>query len=583
MRVSIFFSGVSILILFGLGRAAAAGEEWIFLKDGRVGWGNPAGDPVAVRLPGGGSEQVAKDKVNFSRSKERVDKAVEAMLSLLADGKTFTGCVERFKAMDIALVPKALEFLKRPDARFRIAALFALQYGWSKEALEASQAALDDADRDVRKTAAALLEKHVPLEDLAKRLKPWIEGRDGVLAAAAFHVVGRFYPAEAVACAKRLLQDPKLRAEIAPEMPRFLTPELTADTLQLLDDPKPEVRRWGISSLVAQLAGGEEVRARVAALLDGGGAEDREMAGEYFAFLGTDAELPKLRETLRGESDAYARAALSGAVALLEARRRVVQAEQASRERVGAKDAAPADSLALFRTKETIEPPYVYGTTMLKDIDPFLIRTRNLFVNRCMPGPLGEQGQLDDFADEAVLKPAECWMPPVRGYMDPKRKSFGCQIPESSHVFSGSVHIGDDVAWGQDLRTVVAVAPGVVRRVLHVPSWGFIVIVEHAQSATQRVCSLYAHLSPALQVRPGDFVEGGQRIGAVGRGLTQENGGYPSHLHFGLHRGPYEQGRWISGYISPSDWERGEHGWLAPQAFLAERAGAATPAVPAAR
>ncbi|MCK6471431.1 MAG: peptidoglycan DD-metalloendopeptidase family protein [Planctomycetes bacterium] len=581
MRSAIFLSNLILLCLLGMDRAEAAGEEWIFLKDGRVGWGNPAGDLVSVRLPGGTVEQLAKDKINFSRSKERIDKTVDAMLTLLSDGRTYTGCVERFKAMDIALVPKAIEFLKWPDARFRIAALFALQYGWSKEAQEAVLAALDDADRDVRKTAAALLEKHVPLEDLAKRLKPWVEGQDAVLAAAAFHVVGRYYPAEAVACAKRLLKDPKLRAEIAPELPRFLTPELTGDTLQLLDDPKPDVRRLGISSLVAQLADGAEVRARVADLLKGGRSEDREMAGEYFAFLGSDAEIPLLREALRVEDDAYARAALAGAVALLEARSKVAAGQKASREMLGVKDAPPADALSAFRTKETLEPPYVYGTSEFQCLDPFFVRTRQLFANRCMPGSFGEGGELDDFEDEAVLKPAGHWMPPVRGYADPKRKSFGFQIPESLHVFSGSVHIGDDVAWGQDLRTVVAVAPGVVRRVLHVPSWGFIVIVEHAQSATQRVCSLYAHLSPALQVRPGDFVECGQRIGAVGRGLTHENGGYPAHLHFGLHRGPYEQGRWITGYLSPETWQRGAHGWLAPQEFFAEHA--AAPAASASR
>lgn len=134
MRSAIFLSNLILLCLLGMDRAEAAGEEWIFLKDGRVGWGNPAGDLVSVRLPGGTVEQLAKDKINFSRSKERIDKTVDAMLTLLSDGRTYTGCVERFKAMDIALVPKAIEFLKWPDARFRIAALFALQYGWSKEA-----------------------------------------------------------------------------------------------------------------------------------------------------------------------------------------------------------------------------------------------------------------------------------------------------------------------------------------------------------------------------------------------------------------------------------------------------------------
>lgn len=33
----------------------------------------------------------------------------------------------------------------------------------------------------------------------------------------------------------------------------------------------------------------------------------------------------------------------------------------------------------------------------------------------------------------------------------------------------------------------------------------------------------------------------GQRIGSIGKDRSEENGRYPVHLHFGIHRGPYFQ------------------------------------------
>jgi murein DD-endopeptidase MepM/ murein hydrolase activator NlpD len=133
-------------------------------------------------------------------------------------------------------------------------------------------------------------------------------------------------------------------------------------------------------------------------------------------------------------------------------------------------------------------------------------------------------------------------------------------------------------------------------------------------------CSLYAHLSPFVHVKPGDRARKGQKIGSIGRSHTWENGGYRAHLHFGIHAGRYvpryEVGRriplrrngkdvhalvvrsderrttvwieetggehsfrndahWICGYIDPARFRAGRHGWLDPQRFLQRRAGSA--------
>jgi hypothetical protein len=49
-------------------------------------------------------------------------------------------------------------------------------------------------------------------------------------------------------------------------------------------------------------------------------------------------------------------------------------------------------------------------------------------------------------------------------------------------------------------------------------------------------------------VKAGERVTRGQRIGSIGAHRSEENGKYPAHLHFGLHKGPYLQ-------ISPA-WRR---------------------------
>src|SRR6185295_7943765 len=43
------------------------------------------------------------------------------------------------------------------------------------------------------------------------------------------------------------------------------------------------------------------------------------------------------------------------------------------------------------------------------------------------------------------------------------------------------------------------------------------------------------------RVSVGERVTRGQLIGRIGADKSEENGRYPAHLHFGLHRGPYLQ------------------------------------------
>ncbi len=181
--------------------------------------------------------------------------------------------------------------------------------------------------------------------------------------------------------------------------------------------------------------------------------------------------------------------------------------------------------------------------------------------------PCGALDPIEDI-DATLGRAADRFVPPIDAYFDPKRKSFGFQIPASGGVFSDSVHIGDDCGWHHELRTIVSAGNGVVRRAAYIPSWGHIVVIEHVLKDGARVCSLYGHMSPFIYVKAGDSVDAGQKIGAIGRENTIENGGYGAHLHFGIHAGAYNPSDWICGYLSKPNFAGGKHGWLNPQLFI---------------
>ena len=192
-------------------------------------------------------------------------------------------------------------------------------------------------------------------------------------------------------------------------------------------------------------------------------------------------------------------------------------------------------------------------------------------------------------------------VPPVRDYLDSGHNSFGIRATQNTKTYGQLVHVGDDVSWYRDQRTVIAISSGIVRQVDCLNSWGHLVVIEHEvpydslvrkrvidkatlgkftntiQQPTRdgpnniRICSLYAHLGPLLTVKAGDEVNTGQKIGVIGRSYTWENGGYPAHLHIAIHLGPYRQtyrkGERVDikyqekryrGRVTKSDWDHTE-------------------------
>jgi murein DD-endopeptidase MepM/ murein hydrolase activator NlpD len=187
------------------------------------------------------------------------------------------------------------------------------------------------------------------------------------------------------------------------------------------------------------------------------------------------------------------------------------------------------------------------------------------------PGPSVVQAAMRQARDEETPVVISL-VPPVEDYFDPKRKSFGVYIgDEHGGPFEGSHHVGDDVSFGHQHETVVAIGDGIVRYALvGALSWGGIVVIEHHDRKTdKKFCSLYSHLGPLLCVKAGDRVRQGDMLGSLGRDNTMATGGYVSHLHFGIHLTGFS-GNWITGYLSPQQFEA-DHSWIDPQPFIRER------------
>lgn len=133
--------------------------------------------------------------------------------------------------------------------------------------------------------------------------------------------------------------------------------------------------------------------------------------------------------------------------------------------------------------------------------------------------------------------------------------NFGLHVQSKGSPFDGSWHLAEDV-WLPAGTEVRAIADGIVRYSDFSPTWtdekkqvhwnfGNVIVIEHELAPPVEelaaICSLYVHLAADRRVKAGERVTRGQVIGRIGADHSEENGHYPAHLHFGLHRGPYLQ------------------------------------------
>lgn len=79
------------------------------------------------------------------------------------------------------------------------------------------------------------------------------------------------------------------------------------------------------------------------------------------------------------------------------------------------------------------------------------------------------------------------------------------------------------------------------------PSWGNLVLIEHALPDGTRVWSQYAHLDQIMVTSVGQKVTRGQQIGTIGKGAKTPQapkGLYLAHLHFEIRRNKLSIGNW---------------------------------------
>lgn len=115
-------------------------------------------------------------------------------------------------------------------------------------------------------------------------------------------------------------------------------------------------------------------------------------------------------------------------------------------------------------------------------------------------------------------------------------------------------HSGVDNSWARQGEKVVSSANGKVRLVWFDPSWGVMVAVETKHPIHGWLTFIYGHLDNHIAVEPGQYLKSGDLIGFIGTGMTATNGGYPSHLHFGIERCKFEKCS-LAGYdVKKENW-----------------------------
>jgi murein DD-endopeptidase MepM/ murein hydrolase activator NlpD len=547
--------GVLLLLCVASMYCCCAEEVWVFLNDGRVGLSDLSGDPVSVMLPDGARSSVPGNAVKAHATHAEVDENVTEVLADFAHGTEVSKRGLQLQSLGASAVPRLLTALKSNVLVERAAGMYGLQFCWAPQA-EAPAFAEFEKDRAVRAVALEALTRHVSEELIAERLQKYADDSDIATANLVFPTVDRYFPDASLKRVQRALADAKGRREALVRISHYLAPSVSAALLPLLDDKELATQRGAVVGLIAQLAGGDAIHERLLGFLKDERPAIREIAAEYFLWLGREGDSGALLAGLAQEKDVYVRAGLTAALTEIETRR-------------GFKPDAEAELQKLLQNGDAIEPLFVYQAHEFAGKEDYVKRAKQLqeFIGSPCRGATG-----GEFRNAVGLPAAKEWIAPLRDYFDARRHSFGACVANPQSSFAGSVHIGDDVSWGNELRTIVAAAPGVVRLAEHVFSWGHIVIVEHKLPDGSAVCTLYAHLSPALSVKPGDIVASGQRIGCIGRSHSVDNGGYLAHLHFGVHRGPYTStgAHWISGYVGTANWQAGQHEWVNPQEFLKE-------------
>lgn len=281
---------------------------------------------------------------------------------------------------------------------------------------------------------------------------------------------------------------------------RYREQKLAPVYVEILKNPKWFIRTRALYAL-KMVGTGNEVPA-VAKLLSDKEPMVREAAANCLSHIGNDATAKALNKQHSTESDPYVKASIKAALDVISAPKKSY-AEYKDGAKYSEKLAGPEGAKRVEWAWRVVGPPLFNDYT-------------------CAPYDLPE---------------AKDWRYPVSWY----KNDLFAPWPRNSFAAGGN-HAGDDCAWFREGCSYYAIADGVVRMIQGAGGdWGFLIVLEHRLPNGSYIVSLYGHCAWDILVRTGEMVKSGQKIATQGLSCSVENGGYGSHLHFGIGDGPFRR------------------------------------------
>ena len=481
--------------------------------------------------------------IPVSPAPSRIDAVIDAIVFDLTHANFVKEHTEVLEIYGAAAAPRLLHHVQHGDAAARGVAFYALQYCWSDSARDVVAQVLQGDDASLRKMAALLLAKNLGLDALAKACEPILnDPRNDVAGFALERLEGEFPDFERV---RKFIERPEMWEHLWQYLPRYFAPDLTPATRRMMLQGTHDAPLAALVSLIHQNDAAPETRAEIASYVSHAMPNVREVAAEYLMWHGTPNEISSVQNALDKDADVYAAASRHAAIAAINRRLADPIAQHQIHRAIAP---ASTDSASTRRSP----PPTEGGGRGEGSLSPKPLDYRESLKRiNASPSPENVQAAFDvyahreklephlayrgngpssDFANERIARlglqaklfaiPASVFtdgkpyrgdftapqadglVAPVRHFFDDARKSFGKDMEDSKEGFGGLVHVGDDMMWQREHRTVVSVGAGLVRQVSCIPTWGCIIEIEHALADGERFCSLYAHMSPSSASRP---------------------------------------------------------------------------------
>jgi len=279
---------------------------------------------------------------------------------------------------------------------------------------------------------------------------------------------------------------------------RYRQKELAPVFAAILKNPKWFIRTRALYAL--KMVGGKNEIPAVVKLLSDKEPMVREAAANCLSNIGNDTAVKALEKQRSSENDQYVKSSIESARAVLKA---------PPKPYVNYKDGSEySEKLAGPENARWVEYAWtVKGAPLFNDY----------------------------FAGYPEMPETKSWRYPVSWYKDDLFAGY----PRNSF---GGTHAGEDHAWFREGCSLYAIADGIVRLVQGAGGdWGFLIVLEHRLPDGSYLVSLYGHCAWDVLVKSGEQVKAGQKIGTQGLSCSLENGGYGSHVHFGIGDGPFRR------------------------------------------